>query len=71
METGPVLVQRHLLSRSISACCPAGASCPSAKLSPSPVDGRGQHPKPRCQGEEAHVPDSGKGLAGGGHTHMS
>lgn len=53
----------------LSASCPAGANCPSAKLLPSPVDGRGQHPKPRCQGEEAHAPDSGKGSCGGGaHT---
>lgn len=53
---------QDFFSQDRSLCLlPCWCNCPSAVLSPSSVDGRGQHPKPRCRGEEARAPDSVKG----------
>lgn len=63
METGPPTVSTKASSLKVSPStfCSAGANCPSARLSPSVVNDRGQHTKPRHQ-REKKGPRLGEGL---------
>ena len=72
METGPALVERHLLSRSISL--------PPAQLVPTVLQPSSRHLQLMAEGdilnpdarERKHVPQTqGKAVAGAGHTHLS
>lgn len=72
METGPALVQRHLLSRSISL--PPALLVPTV-LQPSSCHlqlmAEGNIPNPDAR-ERKHMPQTqGRALVGAGHTHLS
>lgn len=72
METGPALVQRHLLSRSISL--------PPVLLVPTVLQPSSRHLQLMAEGdilnpdarERKHMPQTqGKAVAGAGHIHLS